>query len=932
MKKIYSMMLVAAAAMAFVSCQKQENFAPEVSTEEVVLTFASEKPAFDDETKTEWTGTDIQWSAGDKISVAYTVDGNWQNASGDASGDAKLYKSDPLGTAAETAKFNVSTDFKGTTEGAHVFYGVYPAPSSTSFAGAPVATLTVPSTQTPGAASFDGSADLMTGVSVGEFTSIPTETISMKWTRLVAHANITLKALNGVTAGETVSSIKLTAQEGANLVGSQKVNILTNEVTCNNDEANIVDLMGGNLSISAEGNIEFWACFLPTTLTSLKVEVETNKASYTREITGIEKTFKQNARNILSIKMDEATRMAKEEESWVLVTPADGLTEGTYVLVVSTDTKTGSLVSTNGTSAAPTFNTSVSVSGNTLNGVTEAMQFDLSGTAGNYKLAVTGQTTNYLYTTATNNGVRVGTNANNLWTIAQHESNANAFVFKCNETSRYLGVYNNQDWRCYDGFSVTNFTNGKGSSQIYLYKKQSGPVVPDTTPSITVEETLELTSAESEGTIDVTYKNLSELDAAAYSDAECTADCDWLIASWENNAVSYVASTNEGEERTAYIQIYALDADANEYTKVITVTQKAKVDANFEAGQYWIVEPEAKLAMMPLTGNFGYPTANLAKLVDGSYKSFEANIFTIEYLEDDNCYTIKDSNDKYLYMSTNSGGSWYTSYNVSATYVSDTKYQWSISENEGKHIITNIASQYTMAYSSTHSSWGAYEDVSSYALPVLVKAGDPIVAELESITVSGQTTSFTEGDSFEFGGTVTATYTDGSTKDVTSEVSYTTPEMVDGAKVTVSYTEGTVTKSFDYTISVKAEGAEGELVTETFDLRYSATDVKSADWEISQNGVSLSWSKGTSNNTPSPNKEGSVRMYTGTTLTISSPTNTKITRVVFTPTSTSYSATELKYNDVALSSDDWTLSEPVNEIVLTASANARFKEIVVYYN
>lgn len=575
MKKIISTLMIIAAAISFSSCQKQEMITPDAS-QEVTLTFASEKPVFADETKTEWTGDAIQWSKGDKISIAYTVNGNWQNASGDASGDAKLYKSEALEAAAETAQFNVSTSFKGTTEGAHVFYGVYPAPSETAFSDAPVATLTVPAIQTPGVSSFDGAADLMTGVSVEEYTSLPAgKIISMEWTRLVAHANITLKALNGVIEGETISSIKLTAQEGANLVGSQKVNLLTNEVECNNNESNVIDLMGGNLSVSAEGNIEFWACFLPTTLTSLKVEVETNKASYAREITGIEKTFKQNARNTLSIKMNEATRVAKEEESWVLVKPEDGLTEGTYVLVISTDTKTGALVSTNGSSSAPTFNTSVSVSDNTLNGVTEAMQFDLSGTAGNYKLAVTGQTTNYLYTTSTNNGVRVGTNANNVWTITQHESNADAFVFKCNATNRYLGVYNNQDWRCYDQLSKYTL---KGASEIYLYKKQSGPVVPDTTPSITVAETLELTSSEAEGTISVTYKNLEELEAAAYSDEECTTECDWLIASWENGSVSYLAEANEGDERTAYIQIYALDAESNEYSKIITVTQDAYVD------------------------------------------------------------------------------------------------------------------------------------------------------------------------------------------------------------------------------------------------------------------------------------------------------------------------------------------------------------------
>lgn len=486
-KMISNAMLFAAAAMAFFSCQKQESVDLETSGE-VVLSFVSEKPSLIDETRTEWTGETIRWSAGDRISIAYTVDGNWQNASGDASGDARLYKSETLAEACETAQFNVSASFKGTTEGTHVFYGVYPAPSPTDFFNAPEATLTIPAIQTPGAASFDGAADLMTAVSE-EYAAIPEDkNVSLLWTRLVAHADLTLKALNGVTAGETVSSIKLTAQEGANLVGSQKVNLITNEVTCNNDEANVVDLMGGNLSIDEDGNIEFWACILPTTLTSLKVEVETNKASYTREISGIEKTFKQNARNTLSIKMNEATRVAKEEESWVLVTPADGLMEGTYVLVASTSTKTGALVSTNGSSAAPTFNTSVSVSDNTLNGVTEAMQFDLSGTAGNYKLAVTGQTTNYLYTTSTNNGVRVGTNANNVWTITQHESNADAFVFKCNATNRYLGVYNNQDWRCYTAYDATNYKAATGSSEIYLYKKTSGSVTPDTTPKIAVSD------------------------------------------------------------------------------------------------------------------------------------------------------------------------------------------------------------------------------------------------------------------------------------------------------------------------------------------------------------------------------------------------------------------------------------------------------------
>ena len=891
MKKIIStLMIIAAAAISFSSCQKQEMITPDAS-QEVTLTFSSEKPAFADETKTEWNGETIQWSAGDKISIAYTVDGDWmgfEKTEEDQTvvrSNPKLYKSDPLTEATEVAKFNVASSFNIADEGAHVFYGVYPAPSGTSFDDAPVASLSVPSIQTPNASSFDGAADLMTGVSVDAFNSIAeakAENISMKWTRLVAHANITLKALKDVTAGETVSSIKLTAQEGANLVGSQKVNLLTNEVECNNNESNVIDLMGGNLSVSAEGNIEFWACFLPTTLTSLKVEVETNKASYTREITGIEKTFKQNARNTLSIKMNEATRVAKEEESWVLVTPADGLTEGTYVLVASTKNQTGALVSTNGSSSAPTFNTSVSVSDNTLNGVTEAMQFDLSGTAGNYKLAVTGQTTNYLYTTSTNNGVRVGTNANNVWTITQHESNADAFVFKCNATSRFLGVYNESDWRCYTAYDATNFTSDKGSSQIYLYKKQSGPVVPDTTPSITVEETLELTSAESEGTISVTYKNLEALEAAAYSDEACTTECDWLIALWENDAVSYLAEANEGDERTAYIQIYALDADANEFTKVITVTQEGKptVDTTLD-GDYWIYEPNAQKVMAPIgeTETSARPGNGIATVTDGNVATFAVNNFKFAYDADMQAYTIKDSYGRYLYSGYYNGNVSAYMY-ASATLPEGSSGYWSATRNsDGTYVLLNKDTNYELAYDASYSNWSLYASGHNKAYPTLVKADNPLVVELSSISVSGYKTSFVEGESFEFGGDVTATYTDGSTKDVTDHVFVTEPTtMSDGAKVSVTYTEGTITKTFEYTISVKGAGAEVELVTETISGTFTYVSASKTLSLTTASGITVTQTiaSGSTAIGQSYNTATTLRVYKGHALTFTGKTITKI--------------------------------------------------------
>ena len=580
MKRIISnVMLFAAAAMAFVSCQKQEMSAPE-TPQDVVLTFASEKPAFADETKTEWTGADIQWSQGDKIAVAYTVDGNWQNASGNASGDAKLYKSDELADSGLTAQFNVSTSFKGNVEGVHVFYGVYPAPSGTDFPNAPIAILTIPSVQTPKTNSFDAAGDLMVGVS-GEYNSRPesSEKISLSWNRLVAHAVITLKNIKGFTAGETLTGITLTAQEGANLVGEQKIDLTTGAVENNNDAGNIVKLAPGSLSVDAAGTVSFWACVLPETLTSLTVEVDTDQATYSREITGISKTFKQNARNTLAIDMSSATRVAKETESWVLVTPADGITEGTYALVASTSTETGVLVSTNGSSAAPTFNTGVTVENNILKGVAESMQFDITGSVDNWILSVVDDATKWLYCTNANNGVRVGNNDNKTWTISAHET-ANAFVVKHNGTNRYLGVYSNKDWRCYDALTKLDGVDGN-TGAIYFYKKESGAVAPDpTAPKLTLKNTsIELSASKSEGTIEFVSENVEDLEVGAYADANHSEFCDWLEVELGDGVVSYVAQENEGAARTAYIRINGFDTKGEFFASSPAVVTQAAAES-----------------------------------------------------------------------------------------------------------------------------------------------------------------------------------------------------------------------------------------------------------------------------------------------------------------------------------------------------------------
>ena len=100
-----------------------------------------------------------------------------------------------------------------------------------------------------------------------------------------------------------------------------------------------------------------------------------------------------------------------------------------------------------------------------------------------------------------------------------------------------------------------------------------------------------------------------------------------------------------------------------------------------------------------------------------------------------------------------------------------------------------------------------------------------------------------------------------------------------------------------------------------------------------QGDVTLKFEKGDNSygNVPAENKAGEIRMYVDTWLTISvAGENNVITNVKFTP-SDGYSATALTYEGTALPADDWALTAPVSEAKLVASANARFKNIVVTY-
>ncbi len=104
------------------------------------------------------------------------------------------------------------------------------------------------------------------------------------------------------------------------------------------------------------------------------------------------------------------------------------------------------------------------------------------------------------------------------------------------------------------------------------------------------------------------------------------------------------------------------------------------------------------------------------------------------------------------------------------------------------------------------------------------------VPTLSSISISGYKTELTKGTAFEFGGTVTANYTNGKTLDVTSQAEFTGYDMNTPGTypVTVSYTEGEITKTASYNLTVSAPTGPVTDVITAADL--AATNTSYADF------------------------------------------------------------------------------------------------------
>lgn len=256
-----------------------------------------------------------------------------------------------------------------------------------------------------------------------------------------------------------------------------------------------------------------------------------------------------------------------EPGNWVL-TDLTNLTENDVFVIVGDNGDTYAMTNDNGTNAAPAA-VEVTVVEGTLSGKIAAnLQWTLTSGEDGYIFYPNGDNESWLYCTNTNNGVRVGTNTNNLFTVE------NGYL-KNEATGRYVGIYDSQDWRCY----TTCTGNSNIADQTFsFYKKVSAK-----------EESISVSGAG--------YRTYCSENALDFSAVEgLTA----YKATITDNKVSFIEVEQvpagqgvllKGAADTYEVPVIASAAELED-NKFIGVTEETTIDTDPANGIFVLMNPE----------------------------------------------------------------------------------------------------------------------------------------------------------------------------------------------------------------------------------------------------------------------------------------------------------------------------------------------------
>lgn len=548
MRKIFkSFMLVAAAAMTFASCQREELNAPKETVSATLTMHAGVE-----QTKT-YIGENntVLWGTDEAVKLYVGAGEDYKFVSSSTS----KYNGQ------ETATFEFSISGVDAS-GPYNLGGIYPASATVDNTNPDTYKVILPDVQEAEVGKYDPSAYIMV-LKPETVETLPTE-YQASFRRATALNKITLTGVN-----EDISSVEITVPEGKEFAGSRYFNVMDGTSgKIYYDKTNTIKV---NSPFTGE-SIDVWFCSWGVELDAgeeLTVKMYADENTYTRTITAKENgiTFAEGKLNTLKISMaginpDEQEKPEQPEGTacYEKVTSAPADWSGKYLIVYETEEN------------AYVFNGKDEV-----NGYVEAKISDnkIVSTSEIDAVAVTIEPMSGGYAIKTSAGYIYGNSSSNKLSFDSSQklntieySSTNDVTITSGRVLRFNNASNQMRYRYYSS----------GTQQpIQLYRLAASnetPDLPDTTPAIVVSGETSKNVEFGGGEVTFNYE-LKNLDG---EELTCEVSDEEMISSVsaEDGVLTVTVAENEGEARTATITLSCGDAEP----VVLTINQAEYVDAS----------------------------------------------------------------------------------------------------------------------------------------------------------------------------------------------------------------------------------------------------------------------------------------------------------------------------------------------------------------
>lgn len=777
------------------------------------------------------------WENGDALSVKYSFDyGASKETTATWSADKSCFEAQMEGG-----------------NGVWIYDALYPTPKEVSFG----------SERTQNGSNYNGKYDLMYGSATAEGAdagkTADGKNIVFKMTRQTAVAYFHLTG----TLDEDVVSAKLSVEgDGAY--------ISTSDVQIGKDNSGNIDYAKGYVFIETEGvaskeiNLTFdagtapkasdfklWFNVLPTMYTKMTLTVETTGHTMTISRTAADmyeagKLYKV----VKAIPVEKWVKKGGETPaaaSWIATDLADITATDEVVITMAKGESVYALTSAKGSKEAPTA-VAVTVENKELTAAPEDnLVWNIVNDNGNLTIYPKGQTATWLYTTNNNNGVRVGTNDNKTFTL-----DATTKYLKNTGTSRYLGVYNSQDWRCY-----TSTSTNIGGQTLCFYVKGTPKTALETPANLQVSaaKVVSWNAVSGAASYEVTIgKDVFTSETTSY-DATAVVDDYYDVAvvavpsdkeNYKNSAAATLSGAKFGTPTLATPTLKEGVVDGASISVSWTVDERATAGYNSELfkGEVKVGEGQIVNAGTVTFTGLDAETAYVVKVnavaVEGTKAYAASPVATLEVTTKAATATANDGSLEHPYTAAEAIAAIDANTGLTGKYVKgivkaapsfDARFSSLTYDIESGAKTLNIysgkdlgnagfvgaedlnAGDEVVVLGDLQNYKGKYQvDKNNYLISI---NGETQI--YRGLAVSGQKTAFTVGDAFEFGGKALQVWRGKADADVTASATFSGYDMSTEGKQTVTVTVGEETVTYEINVRAAGAAAEPTTVTKTMD-------------------------------------------------------------------------------------------------------------------